>query len=850
MAKSANRETSGSVPQPKYKKAIKIVAEAEDLARTGALLLGDGDAYIYFMWGQPVHAVFREEDGTLLEGDRALSQIAAALASAAKISWKSNEVIQQHSLRCSSQEIIDTLKRMGDAQSTPSQDVKSDSASTAPSLSDVWTGEERRSAAKLRYTFENFPVIPTGPPLWADVPTNVIHLDVLLGSMPLVLVTYDAPGVKGVGIVLNHELSDALLVEQATMMVGKEAWDALMTREDGTVSAYEIEEDLAQAIPTLWRCRVIYRDLDTRWVNAEDMLRKYGLGMGDRGVVVHAKGASGVALFQGGSIAGVYTSTSTVPARSLAPLLPLFGPGAEGTVMLIVRDDEEEVESVRHEPPEEAPYDGGPAALQSEAAQGKVESAAPGPPAGEPEVAPSPPMHEEIAPDTVDAASPEAVTPEPVSEPAIPDLEPPSEPQAPPDGDITSTPGVGDAQGGASRLVWTPFQPGRSSAGSEEFLPPAEESQQEEPPSGTTSMQQTTPEPPAPQTGDEPQSRWSWAYDSETANGDSSQGESPSQATPPDEPVGGNASLPPVPTQESAGWGTNDQLGPPPESGPAAGGTGLNDVSMYPWGTPPAPENPPSLPSMGADAAPYQWNVEPQEPSAPAGDGNLESASPDPSQQAQGSAVPPAQPPDDVPSMQADQVIEPAPPSWDWQQQVPPAADSQQPAAGDVTEQPSVAGPPDMGNASQPPPTSWDAGSQQAPPAETPPVASGSDQGQQGGGFSVFDFSSVFSPMSSPQNAGGSPMTPMSGFQQEPEAGGGVSFDAILGDLVEIAKRTLGDKADATIAVLTAAEHSPPGIRQAIRTIRQTPIAGVTAEEVTGMAAAMSNYVADRLSAL
>ncbi len=830
MAKSTNREASGSSSQPKYKKAIKIVAEAEDLARTGALLLEDGEAYIYFMWGQPVHAVFREDDGTLLEGDRALSQIAVGLATAAKVSWKSNEVIQQHSLRCSSQEIIDTLRRMDEAHATPSLDAVDDTGSPASALSDVWTGEERRSAAKLRYTFENFPVIPTGPPLWADVPTNVIHLDVLLGSMPLVLVTYDGPGVKGVGIVLNHELSDALFVEQATMMVGKSAWDALMTREDGTVSAYEIEEDLAQAIPTLWRCRVMYRDLDTRWVNAEDMLRQYGQGIGDRGVIVHSNGASGVALFQRGSIAGVYTSANPIPARTLAPLLPLFASGSEGTVMLIVRDDEEEVESVRHEPPEEAPYDGAPAAATPEQA---TEDAEPSQAA----------MTVPPAEQTSSAQVLPEETVEPESGETVPAPEPPQEGE--------------DAQASSTRLVWTPFQPNRTNAESEEFRPPEEERQGEQTEPPASDIQHVIPENPAPTEASEPETRWSWAYDS---NGDEEGQTQGSDVTQQDMPeMSGNVGAMPMQPMINSGdsSGNEGDVQDVPQtsldSTASAGGTGLNDVSMYPWGAAPGAVNTPP-PALGTDDTQTQWSTASQAPGNPAPDVPPEGSSQEALQETS-HGIPwdesgSNEPLGNIPP-QGDEPSSPSPTyPWDWQQQTPPATSMQDPAGAEGQEMPSVAAAPDTGNVNQPLPGSSDVQAQQTPPASPPSSGSGAPPNQQQGGFSVFDFSSVFSPMSAPQNTGGPPMTPMSGFQQEPESGGGVSFDAIIADLVEIAKRTLGDKADSTISVLTSAEHSPPGIRQAIRAIRQTPIAGVTTEEVTGMATAMSNYVADRLSAL
>lgn len=99
-----------------------------------------------------------------------------------------------------------------------------------------------------------------------------------------------------------------------------------------------------------------------------------------------------------------------------------------------------------------------------------------------------------------------------------------------------------------------------------------------------------------------------------------------------------------------------------------------------------------------------------------------------------------------------------------------------------------------------------------------------------------------------PKDSG--PLNPTQDIHNAPMDADSVNYDTIVDDLIEMARRTLGDQSSVVEPFINNAEKSAPGIRQAIRSIRQTQVPGFSSEEINSLAQDMSTYVADRLSAL
>ena len=336
-------------PPTRYARAVKLIREAGDLARSGALVLDDGNAAIYFLWGQPSHAFLRRDE-QLYEGDVALKEIALELASSGTLAWNNKDVLQIETLRCSTEDLIHILQSMATAgTSSPAPQPVEVSAAT------VTPGSGSSAAEVAEFASDDFPLLPSGPSLWSDVPTSVVHLDVLLGSLPTVLVRFEAPGTQGAGLVVRGELFDAIVMTSDRTLKGKEAWDELLVREDGLASAYEISEDLAEALPILWRSRIVNNDLESRWFDPHAFLEAQLGATEDRAVIINSEHGMGVGVFMRGGVAGSYTTNSPSAVATVEPLTELIGHNFAGRVTILERRPDDAGDPVRVTKPKEAP---------------------------------------------------------------------------------------------------------------------------------------------------------------------------------------------------------------------------------------------------------------------------------------------------------------------------------------------------------------------------------------------------------------------------------------------------------------------------------------------------------------
>jgi hypothetical protein len=401
------------MPSGRYIKVVKQVREAAELARSGALSFDDGAAAIYFLWGQPSHAYIKEGD-EVLEGDAALKRIAIGLGKPGKMQWKSKEVLQRETLRASADDLIRILEELSEADT--------ESPNIEPITADAWDGTERRRPESFSYTLAEFPLLPTGAPLWSDVPTSVVHLDTMLANLPSVLVTFDADGVKAAGVVFRGELYDALWVDADGSVIGREAWERILGRRDAIVSAFELDDHLAEALPILWRSRIIFRDLDKRWMEPKQFLNSAGRSREDRGIIVATQTKVGIALYLNGNIAGAWTSVNRSPNPLNGEILDLLTEAGDGAVSIIERVGDDIAEPYPVERSVEAPAEE-PDAAAAERPAWLLDDA----PAPEPEPEPV-----AAAPEPEPEPEPAAAAPEPEPEPvaAAPEPEPKPEPVA------------------------------------------------------------------------------------------------------------------------------------------------------------------------------------------------------------------------------------------------------------------------------------------------------------------------------------------------------------------------------------------------------------------------------------
>jgi hypothetical protein len=223
-------------------------------------------------------------------------------------------VVRTETLSCTLDELMEPFLQLAGAASPGD--------ATPPTATE--SGGDGGSESETDFGLADFPLLPLGPSLWADASASVVHLDVLIPSLPDALVVLTGPKLRAAAVVVRQQLIDAVWVDDEDRMVGEAAAMALMGARDGSVSGYRLETPkLAEALTMLWRCRAVYREMPASWVNADSLLEDLEGRRRDSAIVVTG-GMRGVALVAGGKLLGVYTEIDRQPVASPERLAELL----------------------------------------------------------------------------------------------------------------------------------------------------------------------------------------------------------------------------------------------------------------------------------------------------------------------------------------------------------------------------------------------------------------------------------------------------------------------------------------------------------------------------------------------
>jgi hypothetical protein len=309
-----------------FVKLLRQLATAKDDYRTGALDItwDGGKATLFLVFGQPNHAVFDNAGGQHLEGTEALAALVYQLPPRFQLSPWRKEVVRTDTLRCTLEDVMEPFAQMAGAASP---------GPVAPTRPDTTPLVMEAAVKRPDFGLADFPLLPLGPSLWADASAGVVHLDLLLPSLPDALVVLTGPKLRAAGVVVRHQLIDAVWVEEADRTIGETAAMALMGARQGSVSGYRLENPrLGEALTMLWRCPAVYREMPASWVNSDSLLMDLEGRNGDAAILISG-GVHGVALVAGGALVGVYTETERQPVASLERLAALLrAPGARVTL--------------------------------------------------------------------------------------------------------------------------------------------------------------------------------------------------------------------------------------------------------------------------------------------------------------------------------------------------------------------------------------------------------------------------------------------------------------------------------------------------------------------------------------
>ncbi|MGI8847109.1 MAG: DUF4388 domain-containing protein [Candidatus Dormibacteria bacterium] len=326
---------------PPLVKLLRQLSSARYDYRSGALDItwDEGKASLYLVFGQPNHATFADGDGHQLEGQEALNALVAQLPQRFSVSpWRS-VVIRTESLHCTLEELMEPFAQPAGGASKKAPPVPSPEiggiATVPPAPPSAIGGIEANTGATADPDFgvQDFPLLPLGQSLWSDAAASVVHLDVLVPKLPDTLIVLTGPRLRAAAVVLGKQIIDAVWVDDRNHAIGESAITALMGAREGTVSGYRLEDPrLAEALTMLWRCPTQFRELRTRWLDADGFISELHRERRD-GAVLVAGSTHGVGLFMGGDLIAVYTDTERQPSSDLDRLRDLIRQG-DGTLTI------------------------------------------------------------------------------------------------------------------------------------------------------------------------------------------------------------------------------------------------------------------------------------------------------------------------------------------------------------------------------------------------------------------------------------------------------------------------------------------------------------------------------------
>ena len=232
-------EYLGMATAASFVKLLRQLAEAKDDYLTGALDISwdGGKATLFLVFGQPNHAVLETFGGERLEGPDALTALTRQLPPRFQLSAWRKEVVRAETLTCTLDELMAPFAQRAGAG--------------VAGAGDPGGHRHRRRAAlgEPDFGLADFPLLPLGPSLWAEASAGVVHLDVLVPSLPDALVVLTGPRLRAAAVVVRQQLIDAVWVDEEERTMGEAAAMALMGARQGTVSGYRLEESQARRGP-------------------------------------------------------------------------------------------------------------------------------------------------------------------------------------------------------------------------------------------------------------------------------------------------------------------------------------------------------------------------------------------------------------------------------------------------------------------------------------------------------------------------------------------------------------------------------------------------------------------------
>jgi hypothetical protein len=229
-------------------------------------------------------------------------------------------------------------------------DETAPAVATSPADEDerpVWLADENAPAAvaseptssapvpeRPPFGLDEFPCLPLGAALWSDEIANVFNLSAVVPRMPNSLLVLTSANARAAAVVTDGTIVDAVWVSAVEGLLGSDAAQALMTADEGTLTAYMSDDPrLAAVLPLLWRWPRNGPSLPTAWLHTDDLVAEMRTSRRTC-ALLFTSADPGIALFNNGELVGAFTTAHPWPGKSIAALWNLLHtPGSRVTVI-------------------------------------------------------------------------------------------------------------------------------------------------------------------------------------------------------------------------------------------------------------------------------------------------------------------------------------------------------------------------------------------------------------------------------------------------------------------------------------------------------------------------------------
>ncbi len=339
------------VANPPDTAMLREISAAADRERTGALDVDwDGaHATLFFSFGHPSHAVFEAVDGRALVGEPALDAIVTELPADFQVAPWRRAMVTDATLHCTAEDLMGLFQRRNAVDSNetaPEQPAPPDQSTEAPPAGTAVTAADAAAvpsdqpttppapSAQPPFGLSDFPVLPLATTLWSDAAASVRNLEAAVPRLPNSVIVLSDAGCQGVVFIAAGAVADAVWVSPHDGRLGAEAAHAVMSSEEGTLTAYTFDDPrIAAALPMLWRAPRTGLGVPGHWLHIDELVAEVRTSSRSCCLVV-ASADPGVALFVSGELVAVYTAAHRWPATSMASLRSLLHDG--GAVVTVV----------------------------------------------------------------------------------------------------------------------------------------------------------------------------------------------------------------------------------------------------------------------------------------------------------------------------------------------------------------------------------------------------------------------------------------------------------------------------------------------------------------------------------